>query len=80
MARKRNPNGKSRYVSIRYPGDASRPYVRNASAFETEAEAKLFAAARLAEGYDVSAGTINPHQPKKMIGLEQISDWLGDSS
>lgn len=79
MARKRKPLGKSWYVSFRRPDDASGPYVRTAVGFETEADAKLFAAARLAEGCDVTAGTINPHRPKKIVSLDQISGWLGDS-
>jgi len=42
----------------------------------TEMEAKLFARERLEEGCDVSAGTINPHQPKMTIGPLQIASWL----
>lgn len=80
MAPKRKPLGKSWYVSFRRRDDGPGPDVRTAVGFETEAEAKLFAAARLAEGRDVTAGTINPHRPKKVVSPDQISDWLGDSS
>jgi hypothetical protein len=55
------------YVAFRRPNDAPQVDVRNA---------KAFAAERLAEGCDVSAGTINPHSPKRTIGLAQVVNWL----
>jgi hypothetical protein len=65
------------YVAFRQPNEAAGVYVRNSMTFRTEIDAKQFAGARLAEGCDVTAGTINPHRPKRTIGLSQISAWLG---
>lgn len=64
------------YVTFRQPGDAPGGYVRSTEAFLAEIEAKRFAEKKLAEGCDVSAGTINPHHPKRTIGPLQIEDWL----
>ncbi len=68
--------GHSWYVAYRQPGSPGDVYVRNTKTFATELEAKQFAAARLAEGCDVSAGTLNPHFPKRTIGLSQMAGWL----
>jgi hypothetical protein len=65
------------YVAFRQPKDTPGVYVRNSMTFRTEIDAKHFVRERLAEGCDVTAGTINPHLPKRTIGLSQISDWLG---
>ena len=64
------------YVTFRQPDDVPGGYVRSTEAFLTEAEAKLFVEKKLAAGCDVSAGTINPHHPKRIIGPLQIEDWL----
>jgi hypothetical protein len=29
----------------------------------------------LAKGWSASAGTLNPHLPKQVIGASQIEDW-----
>ena len=29
----------------------------------------------LAKGWSATAGTLNPHQPKRVIGASQIEDW-----
>jgi len=76
MANSSNAFGHTWYVSFRKPGDASGAYVRNSATFESEIKAKEFAGERLVEGCDVSAGTINPHRPKKTIGPVQILKWL----
>ncbi len=66
------------FVAFRNPKLADGDYyVRNTRTFRTECEAKQFAADRLAEGCDVSAGTLNPHFPKRTIGLSQMTNWLG---
>lgn len=49
--------------------------LRTTRTFQTEAEAKAFANEILARGWTVSAGTLNPHQPKQIIGPSQIGDW-----
>jgi hypothetical protein len=64
------------YVAFRNPELPGGVYVRNTRTFRTECEAKRFASDRLAEGCDVSAGTLNPHRPKKTIGLSGVLSWL----
>ena len=44
--------------------------------FETEAEAKKFAREQLDKGIAVTAGTINPQFPKRLVPSSEISDWL----
>jgi hypothetical protein len=51
---------------------------RQTKTFATEAEAKIFARAKLEEGLAVFAGTINPHSPKRLIPAAEIQVWLGD--
>jgi hypothetical protein len=57
----------------RHPGDGQK---RMSEKFANEDDAKVFARARLAERPGVTAGTINPHSPKRFIGSAQIVDWL----
>jgi hypothetical protein len=47
-----------------------------AETFQTEQEAKAFARAKLADGLNVSAGTLNPHLPKRIIASIDLLDWL----
>jgi hypothetical protein len=54
----------------------NRTYSRKSRSFLNETEAKSFAQERLSEGLKVSAGTLNPHQPKRTIASAQINDWL----
>ncbi len=49
---------------------------RETKAFETEAEAKTFARARLDEGLVVFAGTLNPHLPRQLIPSDSIAAWV----
>jgi hypothetical protein len=46
--------------------------------FRTEREAKAFARAKLADGLNINAGTLNPHQPKRTISSIQLRDWLDE--
>lgn len=62
------------YVAFRRPKAGA--YVRNSITFPTEAEAKKFARQRLAEGCEITAGTINPHVPKATIGSWDVLGWL----
>lgn len=48
---------------------------RTTRTFKSEVDAKLFAMQILAKGQVASAGTINPHQPKQVIGPSQIERW-----
>jgi hypothetical protein len=43
--------------------------------FKSEVDAKLFAMQILAKGWTASAGTLNPHQPRQIVGSSQIKRW-----
>jgi len=64
------------YVAYRRPDKPFDVYVRKTCTFPSELAAKAFAEQRLAEGCDVSAGTLNPHAPRRSIGPQQLVDWL----
>ena len=66
------------YVSFQPKGltKGTRTHTRLAETFQTEQEAKAFARAKLADSLNVSAGTLNPHLPKRMINSIQLLDWL----
>jgi hypothetical protein len=49
---------------------------RETRTFATEAEAKVFARAKLDEGLAVFAGTINPRVPRQLIPSARIQAWL----
>ena len=68
------------YVSFQPKGltKGTRSHNRLAETFQTEQEAKSFARAKLAEGLYVSAGTLNPHLPKRTINSDQVRDWLNE--
>nr|WP_081851568.1 hypothetical protein [Bradyrhizobium sp. URHD0069] len=50
---------------------------RSTRTFETETEAKNFARMKLDDGLIVTAGTINPHVPRRAIPSGNIPSWLG---
>jgi hypothetical protein len=54
-------------------GRRARPRVTEV--FKSERDAKAFARAKLAEGLNVNAGTLNPHQPKRTVASAQTLDW-----
>jgi hypothetical protein len=65
------------YVSVYVPReDTSGHYSRRSRTFTSEDDAKQFARSRLEAGVEVSAGTLNPVQPKRIIGPLQIEEWL----
>jgi hypothetical protein len=43
--------------------------------FKSEVDAKLFAMQILAKGWTANAGTLNPHQPKRVIGAAEVERW-----
>jgi hypothetical protein len=51
---------------------------RLTTTFDTEAEARVFARAKLQEGLIVFAGTINPHVPRKLINSHNIAAWAAE--
>jgi hypothetical protein len=70
------------YVSIDRPSQ-QRPSLSRASSprqsksFPTEIEAKQFAKAMLSDGYKVTAGTLNPYQPRRrIITTSEINQWI----
>jgi len=68
------------YVSFepkeRLPGE--RAFVRKTETFRNEQDAKAFAKAKLTDGSNINAGTLNPYQPKRIITSVQICDWLNE--
>ena len=64
------------YVSFELPPPAKRGHGRATETFPSEREAKKFARAKLAETQNVSAGTLNPHLPKRTIASAHILEWL----
>jgi hypothetical protein len=46
--------------------------------FQNEQDAKAFATAKQAAALNVTAGTLNPHQPKRIIASAQTLDWLNE--
>ena len=63
------------YVSFELPR-GKRAHARRTETFPNEREAKKFARAKLAQTLNVSAGTLNPHLPKRTIAPAQILEWL----
>jgi hypothetical protein len=49
---------------------------RATETFPNEREAKKFARAKLVEAQKISAGTLNPHLPKRTIASAQMLEWL----
>jgi hypothetical protein len=63
------------YVSFK-PPRGKRAHARVTETFRSELEAKKFARAKLVETQNVSAGTLNPHLPKRTIAATQMLEWL----
>lgn len=71
------------YVTFEVPRSGTLVQRRNphlTKTFETEAEAREFARAKFYNGLIVTAGTVNPHQPRRAIPSEEIPVWLESSS
>jgi hypothetical protein len=64
------------YVSFELPSAVKRGHGRATETFPNEREAKKFARAKLVDTINVSAGTLNPHLPKRTIASAQILEWL----
>jgi len=63
------------YVSFEL-GPRKRTHARATKKFPNEREAKKFARAKLVETENVTAGTLNPHLPKRTIAATQMLEWL----
>jgi uncharacterized protein (DUF2461 family) len=57
-----------------------RSFSRATETFLSELEAKEFARQKLTETKNVSAGTLNPHLPKRVVSTAQIIEWLEEPS
>ena len=69
------------YVSIHLPHqEKTGHYSRRSQSFRSESDAKTFAAAKMAAGIEVSAGTINPVAPKRIVGPAEIRQWLAENA
>jgi hypothetical protein len=55
--------------------EAAESRARSTRTFKSEIDAKLFAIQILSKGWTASAGTLNPHQPKQVVGPSQIERW-----
>jgi hypothetical protein len=55
---------------------AKRSFSRTTETFRSELDAKKFAKQKLTETENVSAGTLNPHLPKRVISSAQMIQWL----
>jgi hypothetical protein len=63
------------YVSLELPR-GKQALARATDAFPNEREAKKFARAKLVETPNVTAGTLNPHLPKRTIVSKLMLEWL----
>ena len=67
------------YVTFEVPRSGALVRRRNprlTKVFETEADAKAFARIKFDDGLIVTAGTINPHVPRRAIPSGSIPAWL----
>jgi hypothetical protein len=65
------------YVSFEPPRRlGKRAHARTTETFSNEREAKEFARTKLVDTPNVTAGTLNPHLPKRTIAATQILEWL----
>ena len=67
------------YVTFEVPRTGTLVQRRNprlTETFETEADARDFARTKFDGGLIVTAGTINPHLPRRAIPSEEIPAWL----
>ena len=67
---------KSWYVAFEVRQREKREHARATETFPNEREAKKFARAKLVDTPNVSAGTLNPHLPKRTIAPAQMLEWL----
>jgi hypothetical protein len=69
------------YVSIHLPEEQKTGhYSRRSETFASEAEAKAFAASKITAGTEISAGTLNPVTPKRIIRPSEIEKWLSEKT
>ena len=64
------------YVSFETPRDEKRKFARVTETFASEREAKQFAREKFGPTQKITAGTINPHMPKRTVPPMQVLDWV----
>jgi hypothetical protein len=65
------------YVSYTVRSDQSpRRYARRTRTFDTEEHAKQFIREIAVGNLRLTAGTINPHSPKRIVSPDKIATWL----
>jgi hypothetical protein len=67
------------YVSFELPRERKRSFARGTETFPNEREAKQFARAKLDHTLNITAGTLNPHLPKRTIAPMQIPEWIEEN-
>ncbi|WP_375783637.1 hypothetical protein ACE10Z_28005 [Bradyrhizobium sp. Pha-3] len=69
------------YVSfaVRSTDAGHHRFARQTRTFTSEQDAKAFARTLLEQTQDISAGTINPHTPRRVIAPAAITAWAGES-
>jgi hypothetical protein len=71
------PESSHWYVSYTVTShDGSRRNARRTKTFDTEEHAKLFAKGIAADNPRLTAGTINPYSPKRVVSPTEIMAWL----
>jgi hypothetical protein len=71
------PESNRWYVSYTVKSDRGpRRHTRRTKTFDTEEHAKLFVRELAAGNQRITAGTINPHSPKKVIAATKVAAWL----
>jgi hypothetical protein len=71
------PGPNSWYVSYTVKTDRSpRRYARRTRTFDTEEHAKPFVREIADSNLRITAGTINPHSPKRIISTTKMGTWL----
>ena len=60
--------------------DGARGRARSTRTFKSEIDAKLFAMQIVAKGWPATAGTLNPHQPRQVVGPSEFERWAGRGS
>jgi len=60
--------------------DRAKGFRRSTRTFKSEVDARLFAMQIMAKGWSASAGTLNPHQPRRVVGPAQIERWADPGS
>jgi hypothetical protein len=69
------------YVSFEVPKALKRlgrRIPRATETFQSESEGKELARVKYATGLKINAGTINPHEPKRVIAWTDVHRWLDD--